>query len=276
MFGGSKLKLTFLLTTALLTVSVIPIYGQTAGCQNPNRKTYNSRPLFCAPDGTRGIGISLLVDSTTAPIPDLRCSCLPIALRYNNPGVLKTPRGGWKTQLRDKAGEPIADAKGHALFGSVQDGITAWGEWMKRRIERDHLSTVFQIMSLYAPPDDCVGSIGKPPNCPFGVNPTREYADRIASAVNKGPEDTLDLDGSHADGREVLYAVFSAIATFEIGSDFCHTKCEISREMLDKAMDSVWGAIAPTPPKQTKSPAETYRRASCGRECRGSQNENFN
>ena len=233
----------FILTTALLTVAAMPVCAQTGDCKNPNGKTYNKNPAFCAPDGTRGVGVSLVVDDETIAIPDVRCSCLPIALRYNNPGVLKTPKDGWKTQLRNSAGKPIADSKGHALFGSVEDGIAAWGEWMKRRIEKDHLSTAFQIMSLYAPPDDCVGSIGKPPDCPYGLNPTRKYAEQVASAVNKGPEDELNLDGARVEGREALYAIFSAIATFEIGADFCGSKCEISREVFEKAMDSVWGAV---------------------------------
>lgn len=237
------MKLSFVLTTVLLTVAAMPVYGQADSCKNPNGKTYNKNPVFCAPDGTRGIGVSLVVNDETIAIPDVRCSCLPIALRYNNPGVLKTPRDGWKTQLRDSAGKPVADSKGHALFGSVEDGIAAWGEWMKRRIEKDRLSTAFQIMSLYAPPDDCVGSIGKPPDCRFGVNPTLKYAEQVASAVNKGPDEELNLDGADADGRAVLYAIFSAIATFEIGADFCGSKCEISLSVFDKAMDSVWGAV---------------------------------
>ena len=244
---------SFVLTTALLTVVALPVYGQTSDCKNPNQKTYNKKPAFCAPDGTRGAGISLVVNDEAIAIPDVRCSCLPIALRYNNPGVLKTPQGGWKTQMRDSAGEPIADAKGHALFASVEDGIAAWGEWMKRRIEKGQLTTAFQIMSLYAPPDDCVGSIGKPPNCPYGINPTLEYAERVAGAVNKGANEELNLDGADAGGREVLYAVFSAIATFEIGSDFCKSKCKISRELFDKAMDSVWGVIVAPPVPSSRS-----------------------
>lgn len=231
---------SFVLTIALLTV---PVSGQSGDCKNPNQKTYNKNPIFCAPDGTRGVGINLIVNDEAVAIPDVRCACLPIALRYNNPGVLKTPPGGWKTQLRDLAGKPVADAKGHALFGSVEEGIAAWGDWMKLRIEKDQLRTAFQIMSLYAPPDDCVGSVGKPPNCPYGVNPTLEYAERVASAVNKGPEEELNLDGARADGRDALYAVFSAIATFEIGADFCRSKCEVNRGVFDKAMDSVWGAV---------------------------------
>jgi hypothetical protein len=231
------------LTPLMIMLASIVAHGQVGACKNPNRKTYNPRPAFCAPEGTRGIGITLLVDGNRVRIPDLRCSCLPIALRYNNPGVLKTPAGGWKTQLRDRRGRAIADNKGHALFGSVQDGIAAWGEWMKRRIERDHLSTAFQIMSLYAPPDDCVGSVGRPPNCPFGINPTLQYAEQVARAVNKGPRETLNLDGTHSEGRASLFSIFSAIATFEIGSDFCKSGCEISRDVFEKTMDSVWGTV---------------------------------
>jgi len=235
---------SFVLTTALLTVAALPVYGQTSDCKNPNQKTYNKKPAFCAPDGTRGAGVSLVVNDEAIAIPDVRCSCLPIALRYNNPGVLKTPQGGWKTQMRDSAGELIADAKGHALFGSVEDGIAAWGEWMKRQIDKGQFTTAFQIMSLYAPPDDCVGSVGKPPNCPYGINPTLEYAERVASAVNKGANEELNLDGADAGGREALYAVFSAIATFEIGSDFCKSKCKISRELFEKQW-TLFGELLP-------------------------------
>jgi hypothetical protein len=231
------------LTAAMITLATIVANGQVRDCKNPNRKTYNPKPAFCSPEGTRGVGITLMVNGNRVAIPDLRCSCLPIALRYNNPGVLKTPAGGWKTQLRDRAGKAIADNKGHALFGSVQDGIAAWGEWMKRRIERDHLRTAFQIMSLYAPPDDCVGSVGKPPNCPFGINPTFQYAEQVARAVNKGPKEPLNLNGKHREGRASLFSVFSTIATFEIGSDFCKSRCEINRDMFEKAMDSVWGVV---------------------------------
>ena len=111
------------LTTALLTVAASPLYGQTSDCKNPNQKTYKKKPALCAPDSTRGAGISLVVNDEAIAISDVRSSCLPVALRYNNPGVLKTPQEGWKTQIRDSAGEPIADAKVHALFGSVEDGI---------------------------------------------------------------------------------------------------------------------------------------------------------
>lgn len=183
---------TFFEVALLIAMSGVPANAQAGACKNPNRKTYNQRPPFCAPKGTRGVGISLVIDDKKRPIPDLRCSCLPIALRYNNPGVLKTPRGRWKVQLRDSSGRAIADSKGHAFFGSVKDGIAGWAEWMKRRIEKDHLTTAFQIMSLYAPPDDCVGSIGKPPNCPFGHQSHSRICHAGSESCEQRAERTLE------------------------------------------------------------------------------------
>lgn len=217
--------------------------GQEIVCQNPKKQPYIKKPPFCAPEGTRGSGITIEVRGQRTSIPDLRCPCLPIALRYNNPGVLKTPQGGWRGQLRDSNGHPVKDGKGHALFPTVEAGIAAWGEWIKRRIERDRLNTAFQIMSLYAPPDDCVGSIGKPPNCPYGVNPTLEYATRVARAVNKGPKDPLNLNGTTMEGRNALFSVFTEIANFEIGRDFCNGRCEVGRDIFEKAMDPIWGKV---------------------------------
>ena len=63
------MRLSFVLTTILLTVAAVPVSGQTEVCKNPNQKTYNRKPAFCAPDGTRGAGISLLVNDEATTIP---------------------------------------------------------------------------------------------------------------------------------------------------------------------------------------------------------------
>lgn len=216
--------------------------GQT--CANPNKKIYNNHPEACAPDGTRGVGVSVRGrDGHPADVPDLRCKCLPIALRYNNPGVLKTPRGGWAGQMQDARGSPVHDSKGHAVFPTVEAGVAAWSMWMKKRSEEGDRRTAFKIMSLYAPPDDCVGSIGKPPNCPFGINPTEEYARKVAASVGRGPHDTLNLDGHLREGRDTLYSIFSVIITFEIGGDFCNGSCTVSRDVFERGMDLAWGAV---------------------------------
>lgn len=233
------------LAVAALLLWLAPVTsGQT--CANPNRKVYHPNPPFCAPEGTRGVGISIRGrDGAPADVPDVRCKCLPIALRYNNPGVLKTPRLGWKGQMRDARGRAVHDSKGHAIFPTVEAGIAAWSEWMRSRAEAGNRRTAFRIMSLYAPPDDCVGSVGTPPNCPYGINPTEEYARRVAAAVGKGPHDTLNLDGRQREGRDTLYSLFSAIITFEIGGDFCKGTCAVSREVFERAMDSSWGPVGP-------------------------------
>lgn len=239
------MKQSFSAATILIIIFLTAAAERSSAqtCRNPNKKTYHQSPPFCAPDGTRGKGIQVTVNGRQVAVPDDHCSCLPIALRYNNPGVLKTPRGGWNGQLRDARGNAVQDAKGHAVFESVEAGIAAWGEWIKRRIDRDKLKTAFQIMSLYAPPDDCVGSIGKPPDCPFGVNPTLEYAKKVSAAVSKQPHDELNLNGRTRSGRNSLYAVFTVIATFEIGSDFCNGSCLIDRQAFERSMDAVWQSV---------------------------------
>jgi hypothetical protein len=100
------------------------------------------------------------------------------------------------------------------------------------------------MMSLYAPPDDCVGSIGTPPNCPYGVNPTLDYAKRVAGRIGKGPEEPMQLDPTDCkEGREALYAVFLEVATFEIGRSFCGGDCAIDRDMFDTAIDATFGPV---------------------------------
>lgn len=224
----------------LLCLATYGALAQADACRNPNRKTYNSAPRFCAPEGTRAEGISIRIDGALKSVPDARCGCLPIALRYNNPGNLKTPAAGpWKGQIGK-------DDKGHALFSTVGDGVAAWNEWLKRRYERDRLRTATQFISLYAPPGDRVGSIGVPPNCPHGPNPTRAYAEKVAAAAGdgRGPDDPLDIDGSSCAGRKTLAALFAQIATLEIGADFCKGPCLVDSTLFASAADAVWGPVA--------------------------------
>lgn len=220
--------------------------AEVTRCGNHVKRPYNTAPSFFAPEGSRGEGIQIwLDDGQRSNILDTRAACLPIALRYNNPGVLKTPRAApWPEQI-------AKDDKGHAIFPTVQSGIAAWGLWIKKRAASGEPQTAMTIMSVYAPPDDCVGSVGRPPNCPYGVNPTAEYAKRVASSINKGPNDPLPIGaGDCRDGREVLYAIFQQIATFEIGGEFCgrpapgaRPVCSIDRELFDRAMDAAFSPV---------------------------------
>lgn len=237
----NKLLLTMLFTNSIFFASA---HAAGAPCANPVSTPYNNSPQFFSPDGTRGIGIQIWIKGVLSPIPDVRASCLPIALRYNNPGVLKTPsKAPWPNQ-RTK------DSKGHAVFSTVEAGITAWGLWMKKKTESGKPQTAMAIMSIYAPEDDCVGSVGKFPDCRYGPNPTKEYATRVAASVNKQPNDVLNLDGTDCkEGRNALYALFQQISSFEIGGDFCGREnkntlalCQIDRNMFDRAMDKAYGS----------------------------------
>ena len=230
----------------LLAASIVNLaQGATVQCGNLVAKPYKTSPQFYGPEGTRGVGIQIWKRGVLTPIPDTKAACLPIALRYNNPGVLKTPsRGPWPNQI-------AKDGKGHAIFPTTKDGIAAWGFWMKKKFDSGKPQSAMSIMSVYAPPDDCVGSIGTPPNCPYGLNPTRDYATRIASSIGKKPTDILNLDGTDCmEGRDALYALFLQIATFEIGGDFCGREskdsvaiCGVDRELFDGAMDSAYGTV---------------------------------
>jgi|GEM_PF-1923868 len=143
------------------------------------------------------------------------------------------------------------DKRGHAVFDSVEGGTAAWGLWMRKKFESGRAYSAFDIMSVYAPPDDCVGSIrNKDGQCPYGLNPTQVYAERVAASVGKKANDHLDLNGANCQGgRNGLYALFREIASFEIGGNFCGRKdaasgrvCEIDRAMFDRAPDEAFDA----------------------------------
>jgi len=131
-----------------------------------------------------------------------------VCIRFNNYWCIKAV--GWK-------GEIGRDSRGHAIFDDPVYAARAvarqfWTWW-----NRDKRRTAFDIMSVYAPPDDCVGSIGKPPKCKYGLNPTEAYAAKVAEAVQKGPHDMLDLfDDKGRMNRNVAIPLMQAIAKFEI------------------------------------------------------------
>ena len=257
-----NIRLFFLSSIILLTFASTNSYcneTKIKSCGNLVTTPYKSSPKFFAPDGSRGEGVSIWINGQLKPIPDTRAGCLPIPLRYNNIGAIKTPkRAPWTGQIGK-------DDKSHAIFGSVEQGITAWGLWMKNRQKTGVKNSAFSIMSLYAPPDDCVGSIGIFPDCPFGINPTEEYAARVAAAVKKQPNDPLNLDATDCkEGRDVLYALLQEIASFEIGGNFCgkenkksKTFCSINREIFDKAMDTAYSPVKWGP---CSDPAEAHEK----------------
>jgi hypothetical protein len=210
-----------------------------AQCNNAVGKVYNASPAVYAPNQTRAVGALVEVDKGRGKaVVDRRASCLPIALRYNNLGSIQTPKGGWPNQTGK-------DGHGTAVFNNMEDGVKAFMLWMKRR-EVQGTDTSYKLMSLYAPPDDCVGSLDKLPNgtCPYGFNDTKAYARKVSDAVGVGPFDRLNLDGLDGErGRPTIRALLRTIMTYEVGADFCHKMCDVEDGIFERSADAIWGPV---------------------------------
>ena len=129
-------------------------YSQPITCDNSGRIVYNKAPTFKAPDETRAVGVLLNKGTTLVPVIDRRAECLPLSVRYNNPGAIQTRQvGPWEGQI-------AKDSKGHAVFATLQGGIASFIQWMLPRVSGGKRSA-FGIMSLYAPPNDCIGTVKK-------------------------------------------------------------------------------------------------------------------
>jgi hypothetical protein len=229
------------LPIVLLTLSnPISIAHAQQKCANPAGKKYISKAQYYAPDATRAQGILVSFGAVRVPVPDRRPECLPLPVRLNNPGALKTPNAGpWNGQI-------AKDLKGHAVFRTTGAGVAAWTLWMERRVQ-DGRNTAFKLMSMYAPPDDCIGSVKKIKNaqgqwvCPPGypLNPTREYADRVAAAVNKKADDILFTSRpSCPQNRDAAFAMLEAIMKFENGAFCGKNGCSVERTLFEAAMDT--------------------------------------
>jgi hypothetical protein len=96
--------------------------------------------------------------------------------RNNNPGNLKfgTP---WK-------GVTGQDAKGFAVFDTMENGVRALGKDLTAKMNRG-VNTVREILYIYAPPSD--------------NNPTPTYVAKVAEWMGVSPDDVLyperDLPG---------------------------------------------------------------------------------
>lgn len=201
----------------ILLIIFSPFAFSSITCNNPNHKVYNSNPSFFAPKDSLGEHFKIWRKGKPIVIPDRKPECLPLALRYNNPGALKTPiKYMWEGQIGK-------DDRGHAIFQSTNYGVKAWVKWMNNKFSSDKNYSIFRIMSIYAPPDDCVGSIGTPPShCKYGLNPTALYAENIAKNINLEPHSRIILSKlSTGEKKNLYYHLFTSISTFEIGPDFC-------------------------------------------------------
>lgn len=208
-------------------------------CKNPGGEVYNKSPTVFAPEAQRTVGVLIEAETGGRAVPDTRAECLPIALRYNNIGSIQTPKGGWPNQIGK-------DKRNTAVFPSVKDGLRVMMIWLQRR-DAEKINTAFKIMSRYAPPDDCVGSLDKLPNgtCPKGFNDTAGYAKKISGAVGLGINDKLDLNGGSCSGRKTIRSVARTIMTYEIGAKLCHKTCDVEEGLFNSVADEVWAPVTP-------------------------------
>jgi hypothetical protein len=107
------------------------------------------------------------------------------------------------------------------MFDDPVSGARAFARLMYTYRYIHNLKTANQIVSRYAPSDDCVGSIGKPPNCPYGVNPVQEYADHIAKALGVKTTDDIQLFNENKKMNiKVAIPLFVSFSQFELSDKY--------------------------------------------------------
>lgn len=133
----------------------------------------------------------------------LRCA------KLNNYWCLKDV--GWEGGLGH-------DQHNHTAFASAAYGARAAARNLRTAYVKHGRKTALQIMSAYAPPEDCIGSIrlsnGK---CKFGLNPTKEYAAIVAKDITEDPNEDLQLFDSHGKATEALVTLLKNICAYETG-----------------------------------------------------------
>ena len=222
--------------TAIVGCWASTAYSQTDACKNPGAVRYIRTATLYAPDETRTDGLKIGLPTKMRDVPDRRPECLPLPVRFNNPGALQTPKAGpWEGQIGK-------DKKGHAIFKSIEAGVGAWLTWVQRRAAEGR-NTPFKLMSMYAPPDDCVGSVDKLPNgkCPpgFPLNDTAGYAKKIAQAFGVGTNSSVELSVKTCEQRAALKVFLQEVVTMENGKNFCASRCEIDPLVFERAANAV-------------------------------------
>lgn len=219
------------------------LFAQDLACTNLGNNIYKKEVEFKAPDENRTIGAKISLQGGFSDIPDTKAECLPLSLRYNNPGAVQTRAAGYWPQQIGK------DSKGHAIFANVEDGVAAWVLWMFTRTKENPNISARRMMSIYAPSNDCIGTVAKLKNgkCPpgFPLNPTRIYAVRVAKALDKDVDEPMLLKWNDClEQRAGLFSTFRVIMTFEAGGNFCgQGGCSVDQKIFERAVDRIAGPI---------------------------------
>lgn len=207
----------YTLSTILMIFCLHFLYGQN----DTNRITIPE--LLIKPKGQDSY---IPFSTSKAAFKDKKKTALGV--RYYNFGCVKTPSFGfWKGQ-KDK------DARGHAIFEEPVWGIRAFIKVCMKQIVINKKNTPFKFMSIYAPPSDCVGSIRNADGtCMYGYNPTELYAQKVATSLGIGINDTIPLlDENGKPKAQIISILFSAIATMELGKPICQDGCKLCHESI--------------------------------------------
>ena len=110
------------------------------------------------------------------------------------------------------------DQHNHTAFTSAAYGARAAVRNLRTAYVKRERRTAFQIMSAYAPPNDCIGSIRLVDgSCKFGLNPTKEYAVIVAKGITEDPNADLQLFDDHGKATEALVTLLKNICSYETG-----------------------------------------------------------
>ena len=152
----------------------------------------------------------------------------PLGIRHFNFGCIKTKKSGfWLGQI-DK------DKFGHAIFEKPIYGIRAMVVLNIEIIEQRGHNTLLKFFSVYAPSNDCVGSIkDKQGNCLYGYNKPEKYASKVAEIVGLGINEEINLRNERGElNVQLLSILLSEVAKFETGKN-----CKLEEEIIKKAIE---------------------------------------
>jgi len=186
------MRITILFAFSLLS---LPTAGTTATFDSTTYSVSNWKD-----EARINLGLS---DRDLSSGRSLRCA------KLNNYWCLKDI--GWEGRLGH-------DQHNHTAFANAAYGARAATRNLRTAYVTHGRRTALQIMSAYAPPDDCVGSIrlsnGK---CKFGLNPTKEYAVIVAKGITEDPNADLQLFDDHGKATEALVTLLKNICSYETG-----------------------------------------------------------
>lgn len=111
----------------------------------------------------------------------------PMGIVQNNPGDLRS--GISWVGLK-------GNNKGFCVFSDLSYGIRALAVDLSNKINTDGLTTIREIISVYAPPSE---------------NDTDAYINAVAGSMNKGADDTIEYTNAN------LQALIRAITDHELG-----------------------------------------------------------